>query len=425
MTLILKWYSTLKEFSDKHHTACKLLVFFGSAGLMMLLSYLWTGSLVYYNGDSRLYISIADNFLDNGHFIQTYRSSFENFIVPPGYPLVLTIIRFFSRNDLTIAMVQYAIFGLSSVLLYCSERNIFGNIGGISVLLNCLMIWRIHYAGPGCVVTETLYSFAIVFCVWILSRKDISDTKRVSAWMIIGFFGMIIRPVLSIIFFASVFYAIYQIIKKKYSIRYFAAIIAVCILLLTANGYVNFRETGHFELFEGYSGISVYLANNDTITENGVDFGADEYSYADEQFNSIYLDDSLDYYEKDELIGDMGTKYALTHPLATLRNWAVKSVYMYITYWYGLVLIAVLGVLLAYRYRRERVKELTVLLWIFGTLAVVTPLGLAEPRYVYAIFPFFTLFSAAAAELGIRRFLPEVIKYIKSRKPEMNNKPLL
>ena len=61
----------IKRFSDEKHTLCKILVFFFAVAMTVALSLSAEHSIVYHNGDSPLYISIADNFLDTGHFIQT------------------------------------------------------------------------------------------------------------------------------------------------------------------------------------------------------------------------------------------------------------------------------------------------------------------------------------------------------------------
>ena len=46
--------------------------------------------------DARLYLSIADNFLHTGHFIQTDRAGVE-IVVPFAYPLYITCLLYTSR----------------------------------------------------------------------------------------------------------------------------------------------------------------------------------------------------------------------------------------------------------------------------------------------------------------------------------------
>lgn len=404
----------IRQFTDSHHLLCKILVFVLSAALMMALSYIWTGSLVYYNGDSKMYISIADNFLDNGHFLQTLRTERENFIVPFGFPAILTLIRLFTRSNLAIALVQYAVFGLACVLLYCAERNFFGNIGGISVLMHCLMLWRIHYAGPGCVVTETWYILPIIFCVWLLSRRDIKDESRLTMAYIALFIGFIIRPLLGLFFFPLALYMLVQTVYKKYNLLRFIALAGISVLIMSGIAALNYRETGHLVFTEAYSGISVYLQNNDNIAEWGIDFGKGEYEYADEQFLSIYNRTDIDYYEKNEILGDLGYEYMFSHPWLTIKNIAFKFSYLFITYWYYLIALAGAGAFISYKTRPEYRRAFTVILAAAGAVAVVTSMGLPEPRYTYIVFPVFTLFTAALAGFCIHRALPMLAAKLKA-----------
>lgn len=396
----------IRQFTNSHHLLCKILVFFLSVGLMMTLSYIWTGSLVYYNGDSKMYISIADNFLDNGHFLQTVRTERENFIVPFGFPAILTIIRLFTRSNLAIALVQYAVFGLACVLLYCAERNFFGNIGGLSVLMHCLMLWRIHYAGPGCVVTETWYITPIIFCIWLLSRKDIKTESRLTMAYIALFIGFIIRPLLGMLFFPLALYMIVQTVYKKYNLLRLVALIGISVLIMGGIAALNYRETGHPVFTEAYSGISVYLQNNDNIAEWGIDFGKGEYEYADEQFLSIYNRTDIDYYEKNEILGDLGYEYMFSHPWLTIKNIAYKFCYLFITYWYYLIALAGAGAFAAFKFKPKFRREFAVILIAAAAVAIVTSMGLPEPRYAYIVFPVFTLFTAALVGFGIHRILP-------------------
>lgn len=407
----------IKHFTDTHHLLCKILVFIFSAALMMALSYIWTGSPVYYNGDSKMYISIADNFLDNGHFIQTLRTDRENFVVPFGFPAILTIIRLFSRSDIAIALVQYAVFGLSCVLLYCAERNFFGNIGGISVLMHCLMLWHIHYAGPGCIVTETWYITPIIFCVWLLSRKDIKTDSRLTMAYIALFIGFVIRPLLGIFFFPLAIYMIVQTVYRKYNPLRLVLLIVSAVLVMAAIAAINYRETGHVIFTEAYSGISVYLQNNDNIAEWGIDFAKGEYDYADEQFLAIYNRTDIDYVEKNELLGDLGYEYMFSHPWLTIKNIAQKFIYLFITNWYFLIVFVAAGVFVSYKTNTKFRREFTLLLIAAAAVAVVTSMGLPEPRYTYVVFPVFTLFTSAFFGFCAHRVLPLMLGKTKAVLP--------
>lgn len=407
----------IKRFTDTHHLLCKILVFVFSAALMMTLSFIWTGSLVYYNGDSKMYISIADNFLDNGHFIQTLRTDRENFVVPLGFPAILTIIRLFTRSNLAIALVQYIVFGFACVLLYCAERNFFGNIGGLSVLMHCLMLWHIHYAAPGCVVTETWYITPLIFCVWLLSRKDIKTDSRLTMAYIALFIGFIIRPLLGMFFFPLAVYMIVQTVFKKYNPLRLVLLISVSVLIMAAIAAINYRETGHVVFTEAYSGISVYLQNNENIAEWGIDFGKGEYEYADEQFLAIYNRTDIDYVEKNELLGDLGYEFMFSHPWLTIKNIVYKFSYLFITNWYYLIVFVAAGAFVSFKTNTKFRKEFIIILIAALAVAVVTSMGLPESRYTYVVFPVYTLFTAAFFGFCVHRILPFLFGKLKALMP--------
>ncbi len=397
-------YHRLGEFCDRRHRLCKIIIFAGSAALLMLLSLVWTGSLVYYNGDSKMYISIADNFLDSGHFIQTLRDR-ENFVVPFGYPAILTLIRAVSRADILIALAQYSLFGLVCVTLYCAERNFFGGVGGFSVLMHCLMLWRIHYAAPGCVVTETWYMAALVFCVWLLSRKDIASEKRLTCAFIALFVGFVIRPVLGLLLVPLMGWMIFRTIQKKYPAKHLLALLGAAGVIMLSIGAINYRETGHLIFTEGYSGMSVYLLNSDNAAAM-FDLSLPEAAYADGQYDAIMARPDLDYYEKHLLLGELGREYILSHPLVTAKAVAVKLLYMFFEYWYFVPVVAIAGLYFSCRLRPKFRAEFLLIAGAAALLALVTSFGIPEPRYAYAVFPFVTLFTSAAVNFGVRRFLP-------------------
>ena len=79
--------------------------------------------------DARLYLSIADNFLHTGHFIQTDRAGVE-IVVPFAYPLYITLLRAVGMPLVGFAVLNLLSVGASSVFLYDTERRLFGS-GGV------------------------------------------------------------------------------------------------------------------------------------------------------------------------------------------------------------------------------------------------------------------------------------------------------
>ena len=69
-------------------TIIRLAVLAVPPALLLLYEYLRMGRIGNITADGRLYLSVADNFLTTGHFIQ-YVRWFPGFVVPPGLPMTL------------------------------------------------------------------------------------------------------------------------------------------------------------------------------------------------------------------------------------------------------------------------------------------------------------------------------------------------
>ena len=80
--------------------------------------------------DARLYLSIADNFLHTGHFIQTDRVGVE-IVVPFAYPLYITLLRAVGMPLVGFTVLNLLSVGASSVFLYDTERRFFGSVVGL------------------------------------------------------------------------------------------------------------------------------------------------------------------------------------------------------------------------------------------------------------------------------------------------------
>ena len=94
--------------------------------LMILTEYRHMGSFGHQTPDARVYISIADNFVSTGHFIQTERNV-SGLVVPPGLPAILTVFRLLHFSDWMIISVQILMFGACNIILYETECKINGH----------------------------------------------------------------------------------------------------------------------------------------------------------------------------------------------------------------------------------------------------------------------------------------------------------
>ena len=104
-----------------------LLCFFLPAA-MLLYERIRLGAIGNLTADAELYLSVADNFLNTGHFIQCIRW-FPGFVVPPGMPLILLILRLLKFSVPMIIGFQACMFGLSCLLLEETAHRFFQRYG--------------------------------------------------------------------------------------------------------------------------------------------------------------------------------------------------------------------------------------------------------------------------------------------------------
>ena len=77
---------------NKYITIIRLVAFAVPTTMLLLYEYFRMGKIGNLTADGKLYLSVADCFLTTGHFIQ-YIRWFPGFVVPPGLPLVLLLLR--------------------------------------------------------------------------------------------------------------------------------------------------------------------------------------------------------------------------------------------------------------------------------------------------------------------------------------------
>ncbi len=239
--------------------------------------------------DAQLYLSIADNYLQTGHFIQTARDV-EDFVVPFGVPVLLTVFRALAFGPAAIVCAQYAAFGVSCFLLYKTERNLFG-LGGLAPALYTLALLRAHLPLSDLSV-EHYYLPLLCVILWLFSCRDMPREKCLIFLHLAGFWAFVSRPVLAPVYAAIWVYTIVLLVRRQCRVRSAAAFLLVPCLLLGVNTAMNRRETGELILLENYSGASVYLANN---PQTKVSYYASSRisQFADEKYFAIKADPSL------------------------------------------------------------------------------------------------------------------------------------
>lgn len=356
------------------------------------------GSPAHISHDGQLYLSIADNVVANGHFIQTARPYEVGFVVPFGIPLLLTLLRLLGMSDGAIILFQCAMICMTAVLLFRVETNYFGK-GGFAPLLYMLAMVRVQIR-PDNVSVEYYYAFWLALLLFVYSEKQMKIGKRLFWMNFAAFWAFVSRPVLSPVYIAVLLYSIGCFLKKQIKLRKLAFLLLVPAILLTCSAAVNYRETGHWVWLENYSGESICLANNpETGTEA---YTSKQYdSFMDDRMREIRSDETLDTSEKSVLYKEHAMEYITEHFGQFLRNTAVKGYKMFCSYWKYisiLALLGALGILLQYPQRRT---ETAVILILMGIEVVITSMGLRIGRYSFIIWISGSVHLAAVGHCGL------------------------
>ena len=358
----------------------EIICFLGPIALMLAYNLLAYGFFADISPDARLYMSIADNFLSTGHFHETARGG--EYVVPFGFPLILTVFRLFRLDVNGIAAIQYLMLGGACLLLYKTEENLFGR-GGIAPVVYVLMLVRIHLL-TGYLYVEHYYLFLLAWMLWLLSNREMSPVKRILWLNAAGFGAFTIRTVLVAVYVPILIYTVFLWGKKRLPGRWMVLSLLIPGLLMGINTAVNHRETGHWIVTDNYSGADLYAANNPntkTVHYNSSLLP----DFVDGEYDAVQADTSLDFTEKNALLGDMAKQWARENPGAFLKNTAVKFISLFITYWKFLLIPAFLGAAAWIVQKRDRLLLAVTAVGLL--LAVVTSAGLIMGRYAAPVIP--------------------------------------
>ena len=371
----------------KHITIIRLAILAAPTALLLMYEYFRMGKIGNLTADGRLYLSVADCFISTGHFIQ-YIRWFPGFVVPPGLPLVLLLLRLLKFTEPMIIGFQAVIFGCSCLLLAESERVLFGRYG------LCPLFYLLGYMRCrlllGNIMVEHYYLFLLCLILWLILC---TNGRWKLLWLnLAGLFLLLTRPVLSPVYVAILGYTLVFAGRKRKLFSAFAAVLLPA-LVLSANLAVNYRETGELILLESYSGADLYIT---AYPDAPVTIEEGE-SYLDETRDAIYYDENMTMAEKSRLLGNMAKAFVREHPgeylWKTIRRFGVlflKS-YGYLT----LLPAAGAALMIIREENRQRRMLLISLLTLNILLAILTSFGIPEIRYTAVIWPLTALHAAA------------------------------
>ncbi len=385
------------ERQNKRILISRLAVLVIPTAVLLMYEYYRMGKIGNLTADGRLYLSVADNFLTNSHFIQ-YVRWFPGFVVPPGLPLILLLLRGLHFTETMIIGFQAILFGGSCLLLAESERELFSRTG-LSPLVYLLGYMRCRLL-LGNIMVEHYYLFLMCLILWLILC---AGTRRKLLWLnLTGLFLLLTRPALTPVYLAIFSVTLISSWKKRKPVDAMAALL-LPILALGLNLAINYRETGEIILLESYSGTDLYItacADAPVTIEEGE-------NYLDETRDAIYYDDNMTMAEKSSKLGSMAKEYVREHPGEYLWKSIRRFGVLFLKYYGYFTVLPAVGAILMITHEESREKRFLQmgLLAINILLAVLTSFGIPEIRYTAVIWPLGALHFAALPHrlLGIRK----------------------
>lgn len=382
------------------------LLAFGLPVLLFLSLSLRDGVFAELGPDAELYLSVADNFLSTGHFIQTARET-EGFVVPFGLPVLLTLFRALGMSSGAIVALQHALVGGACLLLYLAERERFG-AGGFAPAVFCLALLRAHMT-PDNIYLEIYFLFLLCLMLWLLSRESLPLGKKLLWLNLAGFCAYAIRTVLLLVWLPILVWTLCAVIRKRFPLER-ALILAIAFaMILLGNSAMNHRETGEWILTDNYSGESLYIANN-PHTRPDYYTSRDLERFVGEEYYAIRDDGTLSQTEKNGAFSAAARRWVGENPLLFIKNTWEKFCFLFLRYWFYAPLLALAGCLASLRgVERGRRRRLLLELGINLALALISSCGLITDRYSLPIWPLASLHLAALAHFGLD-WLPTIGK---------------
>lgn len=335
-------------------------------------------------------------------------------IVPPGTPLLFTLLLLVFRSERAILVFQYLLFGVdallcretcSRLLSHLDERRPPLLVSALPSAIFVLLSLKIGAPNPAYPLTETYSSFLLCLILFLCADRRGPYTQLPILFPCL-FFLILIRPACAgfvIVFFIALFF------QKKASplpLRILLAEAGAFLLLLGFNYYENYRECGEFVALENYGGLSVWLANNPNADDDWYDSGRYE-EVCDPDMPSIQQDDTLSYTQKNAVYSDRAMSYIRAHPGRVLRLALHRYEKMFLRSLPGILPLFCLGLLVLGH--SGMLSPLQFFLYGGGFLVSSIPpaFGLLILRYASPSVPFLSII------VGI--FFAFILKHISDR----------
>ncbi|MGA4718510.1 hypothetical protein [Fictibacillus nanhaiensis] len=352
--------------------------------------------------DGELYKNLAGNFLNGKGLINTVRE--ENIIVPPLYPLIIAFIIYFFKDITFVFLVQFLVLGSTGIVIFLLAYRLF--INKVIAILS-VVLFSIHPIllnnGPSKLLTETIFTFFIVAIALlgtvILHMVKNTEKKNLSIlivlFVITFYLSIMMRPHLLFLIPIVIGYFIFLNFNKIIPIWVILFSILVPILLFGANYTYNKTTHGEGILFENYSGMNLYIANNPHTTVGFYSSSIIE-KFVSDEYNQ-YKNTPLS--EKSKILKAKAVEYILAEPGEFIKR-LVQKIQLFFEgvnrFDTLLTLFSIGGYITAFIILKNlRIHLLIIGLYILY-FAVLSSVGLlvSSQRYRLPIIPLYTIFGS-------------------------------
>jgi len=167
-------------------------------------------------GDSQVYLTIADNLVNNGHFSLNPGPNFiPDSYVAPGYPFFLAFFKLFSVHLWPVGLVQVILGAATAFFVYRLGTLWSNRIGLIAALLFAVEPTMAFWAPL--ILTEALFTFLFVWATYLFASgiKKNSLKNYLFCASILGL-SALVRPSAQYIFYLFVIFSLIWLISRDW-----------------------------------------------------------------------------------------------------------------------------------------------------------------------------------------------------------------
>ena len=356
--------------------------------LLLLMEYIQMGEIGVQTPDAMVYLSIAENFVTTGHFMQTYRYIVTGMVVPPGVPLILTLFRILHLPLEAVIVLQIMMFCLSNILLYETEITITGRGGWAPTIYT--MAYLRCWLRLGVVLVEHYFLFLMCLCIWLVF-KEMNSQKKMILMNALGFYMLLCRPVTGVIYAVILTVSLIVCIQTKER-KLPICFVLIPILILGINLAVNYRETGEIVFLENYSASDLYTASK---PDSPVTIEAAANFMADDVYTGINWDESIPMQEKNRMFLALVRENIKKEPLLNIKHAAQRFYELFLKAYAFAALYTLMGALLMIHKDSGSRRKMEILaLGLNLILAGLSSFAIPECRYSVVIWPLASIHGA-------------------------------